>query len=561
MKFRTAIFFPIFLLFLFSACAHRSPGHTRKHNHDFSSEAALENPRPKYHEEKVSFKGNRYYYYLLAKLNAFEGNQEFALEDLKRTVEVDPQSSFLREELARGNIEANRIEEALGAVREAIRLDPKNQSAHLTLGKLYSARKETALAIEEYQKAIQLNPKDEEAHVSLAREYLGQDKIDRGIEVLQRLKKEVPTSTTGSFLLATVYSGFKKDAPRAIVLYEQVLYDNPDDVRTLQALGQLYLDQKRLKDAERIYQELNKILPEDLATSLRLGLLSYEKQDYPSAIHFFKKILEKNPQSDRTQYYLGVTYQAQKDYPAALDSLSQVSEDSPFYKDAILHRIIIHEDQHQIEEALVLIQKAVVLRGDVPEFYAVWAALYNSGKKYDQAIEVLNRAIQKYPKDERLLFSLGATYDKKGDSSQGLKTMLSLLALNPKNVGAMNYVGYSYADQGIHLEDALKLVSQAVLLKPKDGYILDSLGWVYFKKGETHRALGFLLKAIELVPNEPIVLEHLGDVYLKLGNPQKALGYYERAQINLESHPDKDFADQRDLGRIQKKLGQLRNGN
>ena len=66
-------------------------------------------------------------------------------------------------------------------------------------------------------------------------------------------------------------------------------------------------------------------------------------------------------------------------------------------------------------------------------------------------------------------------------------------------------------------------------IKPDDGYITDSLGWVYFKRGQYSQALKWLNKAVELVPEDPVILEHIGDVYLEMNSREKALNYYERS--------------------------------
>src|SRR4029434_2509261 len=153
------------------------------------------------------------------------------------------------------------------------------------------------------------------------------------------------------------------------------------------------------------------------------------------------------------------------------------------------------------------VSKALSRRDDISEFYDVLATLYSSEGNFDQALEVLDKGLAKFPKDERLYFSRGIVHDKQGDFEASMKAMRKVLDLNPQHAAALNYIGYSYAEKEIHLDEALQMVSQAATLKPKDGYIQDSLGWVYFKRGDPVRALHHLLKADELSPNEPTILE------------------------------------------------------
>jgi Flp pilus assembly protein TadD len=100
-----------------------------------------------------------------------------------------------------------------------------------------------------------------------------------------------------------------------------------------------------------------------------------------------------------------------------------------------------------------------------------------------------------------------------GRKQESIDAMKQVLALTPDDAEALNYLGYTYADLGINLEEAESLIQQALALKPDDGYIADSLGWVYFKKGNYRQALKWLNKAVQLVPDDPTILEHLGDVY------------------------------------------------
>jgi Flp pilus assembly protein TadD len=110
--------------------------------------------------------------------------------------------------------------------------------------------------------------------------------------------------------------------------------------------------------------------------------------------------------------------------------------------------------------------------------------------------------------------------------------MKMVIQLSPDDAEALNYLGYTYADLGINLDEAETLIQTALQLKPNDGYITDSLAWVYFKRGNYTEALQLLQKAIKLVPDDPIILEHLGDVYQKLDRKEKAINYYKRSLDN-----------------------------
>jgi tetratricopeptide (TPR) repeat protein len=118
-------------------------------------------------------------------------------------------------------------------------------------------------------------------------------------------------------------------------------------------------------------------------------------------------------------------------------------------------------------------------------------------------------------------------------------------------VDALNYLGYSYADRGIHLDKALDLVKKAVELSPASGYIRDSLGWVYFKKGLFNEALKEIKKASEIEKNDPVIFEHLGDVYKNLDNKEAAIDAWKKS---LEFHEKEEGLKER----IEEKIESLK---
>jgi len=133
---------------------------------------------------------------------------------------------------------------------------------------------------------------------------------------------------------------------------------------------------------------------------------------------------------------------------------------------------------------------------------------------------------------------MGVVLDKKGDKEKGIEQMRRILEVHPEHADALNYIGYTYAEQGIRLEEAMGLIQKALKIKPDSGYIIDSLGWVYYQKGLYDEALKYLLEAAKLVPNDPTIIEHLGDVYLKKKMYEKSLEKYEKA-LTL-NHPQAD---------------------
>ena len=170
----------------------------------------------------------------------------------------------------------------------------------------------------------------------------------------------------------------------------------------------------------------------------------------------------------------------------------------------------------------------------------VYASLLNDVQKYNKAIAFLNSAIEKFPQDEQLYFLLGSVYDKVGNKKETVRIMKHVLSMNSQHVEALNYLAYTYAEMNEQLDEAEKLAKQAITLKPNDGYIKDTLGWIIFKKGRISDSIKLLESAYKIQSNESVIAEHLGDAYYKNNLLNKALEMYKKAYEIETGRKEKD---------------------
>src|SRR4030095_11106883 len=126
-------------------------------------------------------------------------------------------------------------------------------------------------------------------------------------------------------------------------------------------------------------------------------------------------------------------------------------------------------------------------------------------------------------------FTLGAAYDEAKERERSIEQMRRAVELNPKNAAALNYLGYTYAEMGVRLDEAESLIRRALDIDPDDGFYIDSLGWVYYQRGDYRKAIEQLERAVEIANDDPTVIEHLGDAYERLGNSGDALRAYRDA--------------------------------
>lgn len=190
------------------------------------------------------------------------------------------------------------------------------------------------------------------------------------------------------------------------------------------------------------------------------------------------------------------------------------------------------------------------------EVYINLAQMYTRLKRWPEAEDALNHASDLSPKPEDkeyVEFLRGSTYEREKKYDEAEASFRKVLASDPQNTVALNYLGYMLADRGVKLDEALTLIKKAVDLDPANGAFLDSLGWAYFKLGKYELADDNLTKASQRMGGDPTVQEHLGDLYQKTGKLKLAVMHWERSveEWNKTVGPEVDTDD---LAQVQKKL-------
>ena len=277
-----------------------------------------------------------------------------------------------------------------------------------------------------------------------------------------------------------------------------------------------------------------------LNTKLKMALILVEKRMYEPASAKLKDILKEVPDSDRARFYLAAIYEQTRQNDKAVTEYKKVPAESSYYNDSMIHAVYLLKGDKKMDAAEELAKLALDKKNDEPSFYSLYASLLNENKKPSEAAKVLESAREKFPQNTQVLFFLGTIYDALGDKTKVISTMKSVLEKEPQHVQALNYVAYTFAEQGKNLPEAEQFARKAVSLEPKDGYILDTLGWVLFKQGKVNEATKYLETAHKFAPQVPIIAEHLGDLYVQQAMIEKAREMYERA---IEGETEKDKVD------------------
>jgi len=188
------------------------------------------------------------------------------------------------------------------------------------------------------------------------------------------------------------------------------------------------------------------------------------------------------------------------------------------------------------------------------------AQIYEKGKRFPEMSKALDDAEKLATSDdekENLYFMRGAMFErlKKYDESEA--AFRKVLALNPENAGALNYLGYMLADRNIRLDEAHQLIQKALDTDPDNGAYLDSMGWVYFRQGKLDEAQGLLQKALDRIGQDATVHAHLGDVYFKLGKTKEAIAQWQ-ASLKVYQSGSQTDTDPDEVAKVSKKLDEAR---
>ena len=225
----------------------------------------------------------------------------------------------------------------------------------------------------------------------------------------------------------------------------------------------------------------------------------------------------------------------------ALAMLGPVSNDDPLIAIVRLRRAALMEQTGQTEDALRLLASIADDYPDRPEPYAAQGDILRGKHRYADAVTAYDKAAARLGKASRanwpLFYDRGIALERAHDWARAESDFLTALQLAPDQPYVLNYLGYSWTEQGRNLAKARQMIERASDLRPNDGAIIDSLGWVMLRQGDTAGSIRMLERAAELLPEDATVNSHLGDAYWAAHRKQEALYQWRRA-MNLNPEPD-----------------------
>jgi tetratricopeptide (TPR) repeat protein len=293
----------------------------------------------------------------------------------------------------------------------------------------------------------------------------------------------------------------------------------------------------------------------------RLGTVYREANKHQLAVETFRKTLDLGDENAVRGYQQIIeTYRDNRQWQMATDAAAEAAKKFPDDRDL---QMVWASQQADMGNADAAIERVKAMLKGTPDDRTVYVALAQMNsrvKNWKQAEENINKALELATRQEDkdyVIFVQGSIYERQKKYDLAEESFRKVIADDPKNAMALNYLGYMLADRGTRVEEALGYIRRAVALDPQNGAYLDSLGWAYYRLGNYDLAEENLRRASERIGNDPTIHEHLGELYQKTGRLKLATTHFERAleewnkTVPAEVDPD-------DVAKVQKELESAR---
>jgi len=358
----------------------------------------------------------------------------------------------------------------------------------------------------------------------------------------------VDHKTGGSLRWYQAYGNFLERNGRsgeAISLYKRALSSDPD----APVLAQLLSSAEKGTVPNRFVADARSGLSEAL-----FGVASVLSQEgaLETAMIYARLAVFLRGEYPVAQLLVGRILESHQHWQEAITAYKGIDAESDYAWDAQLRTAASLQRLEHYEEAIKLLRRMVKNAPARTDALVALGDLYRSRKNWSDAVaqydQAMARVLEQGHANWTLLYARGIALERAKQWDRAEADFLRALELRPDQPLVLNYLGYSWIEQGRHLKHARKMIEKAVSLRPRDGYIVDSLGWVLYRLGDFEGAVRQLERAVELRPQDPVINDHLGDSYWRVGRKLEARFQWQRA---LTFEPDEKL-----IPTIERKLGE-----
>ena len=441
---------------------------------------------------------------------------------------LDPASTQANQTAAALLVSSGRLEEARPYLEKILAEEESGRAnAFLHLNQMLTRQKDRAAVLDLVRSLAQPYPESPEAHFSVAQAAWSAGKQDESLAELDRVERLRPGWEPVALLRGQLLQRTSVKAAREY--YRAYLREHPDarDVRL--AYARLLVAEKDYREARAEFQRImadGKGKPE---VSFAIGVLALQEEDYEAADTYLQQALASGYRDENVvRYYLGQAAEERKRWDEAATWFDSVTQ-GEFYLNAQIHAAGILAKQGKLDESRARLRQ-IIPQDNQQRVLLIQAEaqFLRDAKRYEEAYDVLGRGLDKLPNQPDLLYDHAMAAEKVGKIEVLEKNLRHLIEIKPDHAQAYNALGYTFADRGIRLQEARQLVEKAISLAPDDPFIMDSMGWVFYRLGEHDKAVEVLRQALTLRP-DPEIAAHLGEVLWVQGKKEEAHKVWQAA--------------------------------
>ena len=464
----------------------------------------------------------------------------------REALRADPRNSELIERAFAAALANGGMAEAFQLSDRLLARDPNNSLARLTSAVRAIADGQYAAARVQLAGGDAGRAHDVTTTLLAAWTFAGLNDGRHALDTLDRIRD--PSFAVFRDYHAGLIADLTGNAPEALKRFKAA-YDGEKNTLRLADAYARYLARRGDQDAaKQIYQDFARVLPhhpivdgaladltagrpldpvirnaKDGAAEVLYGLggAGSRQGDELAALIYLRLALYLRPDHALAAVTVADLYEQLKQNEAAIEAYELVPENSPMRESANIQAGLSLDALGRSGDAVKRLQEIVDANPKDVDALSALGSLQRSAKKFEDAAQTYGKAIDLVGKPDRsnwtLFYFRGICFERIKQWPKAEADFKTALELFPDQPLVLNYLGYTWVDQGVNLDEAFKMLRRAVDLRPTDGYIVDSLGWANFKLGHYEEATEQLEKAIEMKPADPVVNDHLGDAYWRMG--------------------------------------------
>lgn len=476
-----------------------------------------------------------------AKIATFGNISNLAIPAIKLWAELDPTSTEAQQAMTEMLIATGKLSDTEPYLAALLSKEETRANGFLYLNSLLNRSPDKVGVLNLVKSLAKPYPDLAEAQLAIAQAALIANKDDVALQALNKAETLYPGWHASALLKGQVL--FRKSPQAAIDFYAQFLVSNPDANEVRINLAKLLVNQRQYDAAKQEFPTILEQAKNDPAKNIAdvtaiVGLLSYQSADYASAESHFQQALALDfKDSDQLYIYLGQAAEKLHHDDAAATWYSKVPLGQRYLEAQLSLANVIARTQ-STDNAIALLdglsdlnteQQIIVIQSQ--------ASILVKAKRNQEAFDLLESTVKNLPNTPDLVYdyALAAERIQKFDLMES--ELRRTITEKPDFAAAYNALGYSFADRNIRLSEAIKLIEKALAISPNDHYMLDSLGWAHFRKGNLDKAIQYLQQAYNINP-DPEIAAHLGEVLWHKGQHDQAKKIWADALI---ANPDNEI--------------------